>query len=360
MMNPFSLTPNLSIDFGTKTYFIAEIGSNFDGSKSKAIDLINLAAESGSDAVKFQNYTADTLVSDVMFDSLVNHSHQSNWRDSVWQTYKNAELPVEWMQELSEEARRLNIDFFSAPYDYSLAVNINPFVCAHKIGSGDINHHEFIRNVARLGRPVMLSTGASTMEEVRAAVEVLSSASSHPIVLMQCNTNYTNSDLASFMNLNVVKKYNECFPGAVIGFSDHSTSETAVLAAVSLGARVIERHFSDDPSNAGPDHPFSTDPEAMSSLISKVRELEIMLGDASKKVECNEVNARVVQRRSACAAYDLKDKHLIQPEDIVFLRPAPDGSISPPEAKVLHGCRLTRALRRGECFFWDDVVAGDY
>ncbi len=332
------------------TYFIAEIGSNFDGEIGRAKDLIWMAKECRADAVKFQHYTAATLVSDFGFSNLENQTHQKSWKRSVYETYRHAELNVEWTSELAAEAKAAGIDFFTSPYAYHLADLVNEYVPAFKIGSGDINWLDFIEYVAKKGKPVLLATGASTMDEVDRAVDRILSVNER-LVLMQCNTNYSGTAAnLKYINLRVLRTYSERYPSVVLGLSDHSTSISSILGGIALGARVIERHFTDDVRREGPDHPFSTDPRSWRDMIRLGRELEDMLGDGVKRVEENELQARIVQRRGVCANKKLSAGHVLSEDDFDFLRPCPGDAYYPTEANTLIGKRLLSEVQKGEAF----------
>jgi sialic acid synthase SpsE len=203
-------------------YFIAEVGSNFDRDLSRAKDLIYLAREAGADAAKFQHYTADSLVSDHGFKRLGSRqSHQAAWKKSVFETYQDASLNRDWTGALKETCDEAGIAFFTSPYSLELVDYVDPFVPAFKVGSGDITWHEIIVRMASKGKPVLLATGASSLEEVQqavaAALEVTPS-----LILLQCNTNYTASpENYSCIQLNVLRRYELLYPGMVLGLSDH-------------------------------------------------------------------------------------------------------------------------------------------
>lgn len=338
------------ISNNSPVYFIAEIGSNFDGEIQRAKDLIWQAKECLADAVKFQHYTATTLVSDFEFTNLKNETHQKSWKRSVFETYSHAELNAEWTSELAAEARTAGIDFFTSPYAYHLADLVNDYVPAFKIGSGDISWLDFIEYVAKKGKPVLLATGASTMDEVDRALKRILSVNEQ-LVLMQCNTNYSGTATNyKYINLRVLRTYAERYPSVVLGLSDHSTSISSILGGIALGARVIERHFTDDVQRVGPDHPFSTDPKSWREMIRLSRELEDMLGDGVKRIEENELHARVVQRRSVCAAKKLPAGHILTEDDFDYLRPCQEDAYPPTEANTLIGTRLLSEMQKGESF----------
>lgn len=344
------------IDLNNPTYFIAEIGANFDKKLERAKGLIWLAKESKADAVKFQHYTADTLVSNYGFSNLKNNTHQSTWKQSVYETYKQAELNLEWTSILAEEANKAKIDFFTSPYAYYLADYVDRFVPAFKIGSGDITWLAYLDYVASKGKPVFLATGASTQDEVDRAVQTVLTKTDQ-LVLMQCNTNYSGDpDNSKFMNLRVLTTFANRYPNIALGLSDHSVSVASVLGAIALGARVIERHFTDDTHREGPDHPFSTDPNSWRQMIQRSRELEDMLGDGIKRVENNEQDARIVQRRSICAKNNLNKGQTLTIADFDYLRPCSQNSFAPSEATKLIGKKLSKGMEKGEAFIKSFLV----
>jgi sialic acid synthase SpsE len=338
------------IGSGSATYFIAEVGSNYDGDLERAKSLIWLAKDCGADAVKFQHYTADSLVSDYEFTKIKLNTHQNSWENSVYSTYKQAELNIDWTSILANEALNADIDFITSPYSYAAADSVNPFITAVKIGSGDITWLEYLEHVASKGKPVILATGASNMIEVDAAVDKII-AKNKNLILMQCNTNYTGlSSNKKYTNLNVLKSFANRYPDIVLGLSDHTKGVTSILGAIALGASVIERHFTDDSTRTGPDHSFATEPDDWRQMISSARELEEMLGDGVKRVEENEKESRVVQRRSICAKRNLDVGHKITRTDFDYLRPCNNDSISPEYCEELIGKIVVQSMAKGESF----------
>lgn len=315
---------NIEIGEGKQTIFIAEIGSNFDGDLQRAKDLIYAAKEAGADVAKFQHYSADTLVSNNGFKNLkINTSHQKKWKQSVFETYKKASLNPEWTSELFVTCQKAKIIFMTSPYSIELVDYVEKYVSAFKIGSGDITWHEVIEHIAKKKKPIFLATGASSLSEVTSAVDIISKYTKN-LVLMQCNTNYTNSsDNYNYLNLSNIKTFSSKFKGAITGLSDHTQNDQVVLASVALGAKVIERHFTDSTSRNGPDHLFSTDAVSWKKMVSKVRELEIMLGDGIKKIEDNEKQTIIVQRRALYAKSNIKKGDKISRENLIPLRPCP-------------------------------------
>lgn len=335
-------------------YFIAEIGSNFDQDLSRAKDLIYLAKEAGAEAVKFQHYSAASLVSNHGFENLIqtNSSHQSKWKNSVYKTYDLASLNPDWTNDLKQTCNDAGITFLTSPYSMELVDYVDPYVPAYKIGSGDITWPNILEHIAKKNKPVILATGASTIEDVDRAMQVILNHNSN-IILLQCNTNYTaSSSNLSSINLKVLSTYKYRYPGIILGLSDHMQNNTIVISAVSLGARIIEKHFTDSTSRSGPDHSFAMDPESFREMVDITRELEIIIGHGEKKIEENERETVIVQRRSICASRPIAKGTKISKNDLIMLRPYPANSISPYEIEEVLGKTVTRDLEYGESFSW--------
>lgn len=329
-MNSIFKTKKNIIGHGKPTYFIADIAANHDGSLEKAIELIHLSAENGANAAKFQNFTAEAIVSDFGFKSLGKQkSHQAEWDKPVSQVYKDASIPIDWTPKLKIECDKANIDYFTSPYETNILEFLSTYVCAWKIGSGDITWHDAIVKMAKYNLPVFLATGASTLCEVKMAVNLISKFNKN-LCIMQCNTNYTASlKNFNYIELNVLKKFKKEFSNVVLGLSDHTPGHTTVLGAVALGATVIEKHFTDDINKNGPDHKFSMNPTAWKEMVEKTRELEKSLGTGEKRVMDNEKETVVLQRRAIRAKRKIKKGHVIKKEDLICLRPCPADALPP-------------------------------
>jgi len=335
------------------TYFIADIGANHDGSLQRAKYLIRLARQAGADAAKFQNFRAAKIVSDYGFRTMEGkQSHQSGWKRSVVEVYQDASLPFEWTQELKGTCDEVGIDYFSSPYDFGAIDMLEPYVPAYKVGSGEITWLEALAYMASKGKPVILSTGASDIGEVQRAVHAIL-AINPQLILLQCNTNYT-ADPENFnhIHLNVLKTYHLLFPKLVLGLSDHTIGHATVLGAVALGARVIEKHFTDDTSREGPDHPFAMDPDTWSLMVKATRELEGAMGSAEKFVSANEQETVVIQRRCLRAARDIEEGEVITREMIDVLRPAVHGAIMPYELDAVIGTSAIECIPAGKELRW--------
>ncbi len=338
------------------TYFIADIGANHDGDIERARLLIRLAKEAGADAAKFQNFRAPAIVSDYGFRALGGQlSHQSKWKKSVFEVYQDASLPFEWTPILKETCDQVGIDYFSSPYDFEAMDMLEPYVPAYKAGSGLITWLEALAYMAGKGKPVIMATGASDLGEVVRAVRLVRSLN-HQLILLQCNTNYTGS-LENFdhVHLRVILTYQRLFPDVIVGLSDHTPGHAAVLGAVALGARVIEKHFTDDNNREGPDHPFAMNPETWADMVGRTRELERALGSPDKFVADNERETVVLQRRCLRAARDIRAGEVLTRELIDVLRPATPGGIPPFEIDRVIGAQALVDLPQGKELRWLDL-----
>jgi len=340
---------NRQISLDQPTYFIADIAANHDGDIDRAKRLIRLAKESGADAVKFQHFLAEKIVSDYGFTKLsVKIGHQSGWKKSVFETYKDYQCPREWTKELLHTAHEAGIDFFTTPYDAEAVDAFSDIVPAFKIGSGDITWTEFIEYVAKRGKPVLIATGASSMTDVERAVEAVTRHTGD-IALLQCNTNYSGErSNFRYINLNVLKSFSERYPGMILGLSDHTTDNTTVLGAITLGARIIEKHFTDDNSREGPDHAFSMNSRNWREMIEAARDLEAALGSGIKKIEENEMDSLIVQRRCIRASHEIKSGTILSHADIEILRPNTKGAFQPFDIKLVLGKRIVVNKKHGQ------------
>jgi sialic acid synthase SpsE len=338
------------------TYFVADIAANHDGDLERAMMLIRLAREAGADAAKFQNFSAPKIVSDYGFRAMQSRvSHQANWNKSVYEVYQGASIPFEWTPILKEECDRLGIEYLTSPYDFEAIDYVAPFVPAFKIGSGEIDWIEALERMAAKGKPVLLATGAADIADVQRAVHAILRLN-HQLVLMQCNTNYTASpENYDHIHLNVLKTYAVMFPQVVLGLSDHTHGNSTVLGAVALGARVVERHFTDDNRREGPDHQFALNPSDWAHMVAETRQLERALGSSDKFIAGNEQDTKVVQRRCLRAARNISVGELLAREMIDVLRPATVGAIQPNELSNAIGKRALKEIKKGAELRWSDL-----
>ncbi len=337
-------------------YFVADIAANHDGDLDRAKKLIYLAAEAGANAAKFQHFKAETIVSDHGFKSLgSNQSHQANWKKSVFQVYVDASVSLDWTESLKETCKSAGIAFFTSPYDPAIVDAIDYFVPAYKIGSGDITWIELIEHIASKKKPYILASGASSMDDVCRAVSA-ALAINPMLCLMQCNTNYTASlQNFKYVHLNVLRTYREMYPDLVLGLSDHTPGHATVLGAVTLGARIIEKHFTDDTQRAGPDHAFSMDPSGWREMVDRCQELQNSLGAGQKKIEGNEKETVVLQRRSIRLKDDMSAGAELTRESLTVLRPCPIEALPPYEMSNVIRKKLRRPMKAGEHLRWIDI-----
>ena len=340
---------NASLAVNQPTYFIADIAANHDGSLERALQLIKLAADSGANAAKFQNFRAETIVSRHGFKELGKKlTHQAKWEKDVFDVYAAAALPMEWTEALIAECKKNGLDYFTAPYDLEYVDYFADKMPFFKIGSGDITWKQSIERMASFGKPILLATGASNLQEVEDAVALIEQ-SNVPLILMQCNTNYTGgTENFNYINLRVLETYRLKFPNAVLGLSDHSQGYIAVLGAVALGARAVEKHFTDDTSRTGPDHGFSLDPTTWREMVNATRILERSLGDGTKRVEENEIEARIVQRRAYRYSEDFEAGFVIKESNLIPLRPCPPDGVTPFHSDMLVNRKLGKKVERDQ------------
>lgn len=355
-MEPVISIGQKKIGLHERPYFIADIAANHDGDLQRAFKLIELAKESGADAAKFQNFKAPFIVSNQGFLSLGQQlSHQAAWKKSVYEVYQDASVADEWSAPLAEKCAEVGIEYMTSPYDFASVDWADQYVRAFKIGSGDITWVDILRHIASKRKPILLATGASSLEDVDRAVDVLRHNTAG-YALMQCNTNYTASpENFKHINLNVLSLYRNRYPDAVLGLSDHTYGCATVLGAIALGARVIEKHFTDDNDRAGPDHAFSMTPKTWREMVDRSIELFNALGDGEKRIEENEKESAVIQRRAIVLQRDMRKGERLTKDDIFPLRPIPKDGIPPYEVENVIGQRLKHDMKADQYLRKEDL-----
>ena len=297
-------------------YVIAEIGSNFNDDINLAKKLIKKAKDAGANAAKFQSFQVDKILSKRGFEKKV--SFQAKWKKPVWQVYKEAEFPLEWISKLSAFAKKCKIDFLSTPYHIEAVDElIRCKVPAIKIGSGEITNLEFLEHIAKTGKPILLATGASTQKEVDVAVKTISRLNKK-LILMQATTQYPSP--IEDANLRVIDTFKNKYK-INVGYSDHTPGFTSVMGSIALGACTIEKHFTLDKSSSGPDHLHSLDPIEFTEMVKRIREMEIVLGSHKKKIEKSETQTSVIQRRGIWTINEIKKGEKFTRFNIDVLRP---------------------------------------
>jgi sialic acid synthase SpsE len=340
------------IDANSEPYVIAEIGVNHEGSLPLAKRLIELAKEGGADAAKFQTYKADTLAS--------RHS-PAYWDTTKEPTLSQFELfkkydtfgPAEY-QALAEHSKKIGIDFVSTPFDDAAVDLLAPLVPFFKVASADLTNTPLLRRVARTKKPVVLSVGASTVEEIDGALATLRAAGAQDISLLHCILNYPTADENAnlWMLSDLAKRYPEC----VMGYSDHTVPKDglpSLVAAWLLGAVILEKHFTHDTSLQGNDHYHAMTSEHLRGFRAEVSRIKPLLGSRHKAPLPSEEIARHNARRSIVVARDLAAGHRITESDITYKRPGT--GISPLSWDVVIGRTTRRALTADDVLQWSDL-----
>ncbi len=331
-------------------FFIADVGSCHNGSLERAKELIRLSKKVGANACKFQSWKTDKFISNVVFEKLkdiVKKSHQGKWDISPYETYKKYELPLDWIPELKTECDKNNIEFMCSVYTLENLNHIDQFVNIHKIGSGKITDYKFLELTAKKNKPILLATGASTIEEVINAVNIIEKYNKN-IVIMQCNTCYdSNRDNENQVNLNVLKSYKTYFQNYGIGLSDHTKDLSIIQEAITLGASFIERHITDGQNNS-PDNSFALSEIEWIYMVNNCIDTLKHLGNTYKTVTQNELETRILQRECLMANKDLSKDHILTDDDIISMRPCPQDGV-PPFINLV-GMKLLRPLKKHDYF----------
>ena len=300
------------------TFIIAELSANHGGKIEIAKESIKAAKEIGANAIKLQTYTADTITLNCDKDDFIIKGG-TLWDDKkLYDLYQEAYLPWEWHKELFDYAREIEIDIFSSPFDKTAVDFLEKFnPSAYKIASFEITDYELIKYVASKGRPIIISTGIATIDEIQDAVDICRSEGNDEIVLLKCTSAYPAP--LDEANLKMIPNLAETF-GVVSGFSDHTIGSTAPIVAVTLGAKVIEKHFILDKSIGGADAEFSMDREEFANMIKKIRATEKLLGRVDYSLDEKRKHSRRFSR-SLYVAKDIKKGDLFTKENIRSVRP---------------------------------------
>ncbi len=326
-----------------KTWIIAEAGVNHNGSMELAKHLIDGAKKAGADAVKFQLFDPEKLTSKAAPLAAYQVKNQQNaTTDSQQELLKALALPPETFRELQQYAVQQEILFLCTPFDEGSARFLHEELqlpCL-KISSGELTNLPFLEMLSGLNTPILLSTGMGTLDEVHQAVAALRKMHQAPLGLLHCVSSYPAPVEA--VNLRAMKTLQHAFPDCVIGYSDHTLDKHVSLAAVALGARIIEKHFTLDTTLPGPDHKASLTVDELTLMIRQIREIEHALGDGIKRPQSCEMDCIAVARKSLVAARDLPAGHVLLAEDIVIKRPGT--GIAPARLGQLIGVRLPMAV----------------
>ncbi len=318
----------------TRTFVVAEIGSNHNGDFNLALRLMDVAEKAGADAVKFQSFLADHLV---------RRDHPD------YQLLKRVELPREWYARLKDEAAKRGLEFFStATNEVTLGWMEEIGVELYKIASPNVTHLPLIRETAALGKPVIMSTGMAGMQQIDEAVQAFTSTGNDQLCLLHCVSEYPARPES--INLRVIQTLQMMYPYP-IGFSDHTLELGTAIAAVALGARVIEKHVTLDRSMKGPDHHYALEPHEFAAMTANIRSVEAALGSGRKAISAAEREQSARYWRSLHAATDLAAGTVIAPEHIAVIRP--NDGLHPRHFDEIIGMRVVRPLKAGQPITWE-------
>ncbi|MDW7777165.1 MAG: N-acetylneuraminate synthase [Methanosarcinales archaeon] len=331
------------ISENTPVFIIAEAGVNHNGSIALAKQLIDVAAKAGADAVKFQTFIAEDVVS-IDAPKAEYQKQTTDYSESHLDMIKKLELSKEEHQELMDYAKQKNIMFLSTPFDEkSVDLLVKLGVPLIKISSGEITNHPFLKYIAKKGMPIILSTGMSTLEEVAEAVSVIKEAGCKNLTLLHCTSNYPAR--VEDCNLMAMKTMSDAFD-VPVGYSDHTPGIYVSLAAAAMGACVIEKHFTLDRTLHGPDHRASLEPADLEEMVRGIRLIEKALGSSVKAPVELEIEVRDVARRSIVAKVDIPVGTVITEDMLAFKRPG--AGISPKDSNMLIGKITSQDIDKDE------------
>jgi len=330
---------------GHPVFIVAELGYNFN-TQDEALQSVDAAADAGVDAIKVQTFRADTLTTPTV-DFPVEAGGVNQYEE-----FKRYEIDEETHRKVFTRARERGLIPFSTPsHPDDVELLERAGVDLYKIGSDDLTNLPFLGYVAAKGKPIIFSSGMATLAEVDEAIRVMHGAGNRQLVLLQCVSNYPVRDL-EVLNLRVIETYRQTFP-VLVGYSDHSTTVNAAVAAVALGAVVIERHFALDKKLPVPDAFFSADPEEMAALVRAVRETSAMLGNGYKVPTATELKMRQDTRKGLVARRQIPQGQTISGDDVIIKRPGT--GIPPRDYDLVIGRIAKRDIAADEVIAWDMV-----
>lgn len=334
-------------------YVIAEIGHNHQGSLEKAKAMMTAAAECGANAVKLQKRDNRTLYVRSMYDKP--YDNENSFGATYGEHREALEFGKAEYAALKEHCRMLGVDFFATAFDFRSADFLAEFdMPAYKLASGDLKNIPLLTYVARIGKPMIISTGGATMEDIRRAYDAVMPIN-RQLCILQCTAAYPAE--AEDLHLNVITTFREAFPDVTVGLSDHYNGISMALVAYVLGARVIEKHFTLNHTWKGTDHAFSLEPVGFTKMVRDLRRARAALGDAKKQILPNETNPLIKMGKSLVAATNLPAGHVLARADIAIKSPA--GGLPPYELDKLVGKKLTRAVEADHALQLADVTEAD-
>jgi N,N'-diacetyllegionaminate synthase len=337
-----------------RVIIIAEAGVNHNGDLQKAIDLVDVAADAGADYVKFQSFKAEKLVSHSAQKADYQKNNMLGEEDTQFGMLKKFEMRDDWYPILIQRCQEKGISFLSTGFDIDsidFLNNINiPF---YKIPSGEITNKPYLQHIAQKGKDIILSTGMANLQEVKDAVEVIEAEgiTRERIIVLHCNTEYPTP----MQDVNLLAMHHLASALKVkIGYSDHTLGIEVSIAAVALGAVVIEKHFTLDRTLNGPDHLASLEPSELKTMVSAIRNIELAIsGSGIKEPSASEKKNISIARKSLHTKHDLKKGHVIQSSDLIPLRPS--NGISPMEIEVVLGKTIVQDIAAGSFLQWNQL-----
>jgi sialic acid synthase SpsE len=342
-----------SVGAGEPCYIIAEIGSNHDRDLDKAKRLIDASKDAGCDAVKFQSYSAEGLYS--TFTPRISEMDNGNVSpagETPFELIKRIEMPIEWHGQLKDYCDQVGITFCSTPFDESMVDVLETVsVPFYKVASYELTHYPLLEKIARLNKPVILSTGNSDMEDVQMAVDTLLQNGCDQYALLHCVSQYPARH--EDMNLRCLQTLRRTFE-CPVGLSDHTLDNLSAIASVALGMDIIEKHITFDRKTLGPDHPFALEIEDLRGLVRAIRQAESALGDGIKAVKASEEENHLLARRSLMAACDLVKGDILTIDKIAVKRPAL--GIHPKDLQNAIGKQVLRDVKCDHWITWEDLV----
>jgi sialic acid synthase SpsE len=328
---------------GQPVVIVAEATINHNGDMDLARRMIQAAARAGVDAVKFQAYhTEEFLASRDLTYTYVSQGREVT--ESQYEMFKRCELGREDFEIIRDECRRQGVLFFCTATDVEAArMLVEIGVAAIKVGSDDLVHHPMLRGLARMGKPLILSTGMADLNEVRRALKTVEDAGAEDVVVLHCTSMYpTPEEKANILCVRTLQQEFDC----PVGYSDHTWGFSAASSAVALGARLVERHFTLDRNLPGPDHAFSVDPPALEALVKAIRLVESNLGSAQVEPTPEEMEMRLIARRSVVAHAEIPQGTVLGPEHLAYKRPG--SGIAPMDEHLVLGRRTRHRLVQGQ------------
>lgn len=331
------------------TFIIAEIGANQNNNIEDIKRIVKTAKECGVDAVKFQTYTAEELLTDR--ERIITWGKKGKEKSqTIANMFDEIKFDRDKHKEIFSYAKSLGLIVFSTPFSVDGVNFLNGLnVPCFKVASSDVNYTDMLVEIAKTKKPVILSLGKCSLSEADRAISLLQESGCEELILMHCVAQYPSP--MDEMNLKVIESLKVMYPECLIGFSDHSIGITAAIGAVALGARVIEKHFTLDKNLDGPDHWFSMDPVEMKSLVSEIRNLESAMGSSRKRVLSCEQTEKEVSTRSLVINRNIKNGEQVKADDLVMLRPG--WGISPFDKEKVIGLKVTKNINKGTVLTWD-------